>query len=131
MKKIIGILLMFTILLGGCSGLESRNKKIKGKEYILIQENPISNVLIGFDDHNFYGFSGINNYFGRYTRKGNKVKLEKLGSTLMAGSDKIMKIEQEYLEKLDYIITLSFEGDILVLKLKDGSLLKYKENKKN
>ncbi|MGL5001136.1 MAG: META domain-containing protein [Cetobacterium sp.] len=131
MKKIIGILLMFTILFGGCSSLESRNKKIMGKEYILIQENAIPNVLIGFDGHNFYGFSGINNYFGRYTRKGNRIKLEKLGSTLMAGSDKVMKMEKEYLEKLDFVTSMNFEDDILVLKLKDGSLLKYKENKKN
>ncbi|MGL4998973.1 MAG: META domain-containing protein [Cetobacterium sp.] len=130
MKKILGILFVFTILFGGCTSLKSKNKKVVGKEYILIQENVMPNILIGFDEHNFYGFSGVNNYFGRYNRKGNKIKIEKLGATLMAGSEKVMKIEKEYLDKLDQIVAISFEENILVLKLKDGSLLKFKENKK-
>ena len=101
-----------------------------GKEYILVQENSIPNVLIGFDEHNFYGFSGLNNYFGRYEKNGNKIKLEKLGSTLMAGSDKVMKMETEYLNKIENVQTYSIEEDILILKLNDGEILKYKENKK-
>ncbi|MGL5703376.1 MAG: META domain-containing protein, partial [Cetobacterium sp.] len=103
MKKILGILLMFTVLFGGCSSLTTKSRRLVGREYILIQENSIPNVLIGFDDHNFYGFSGLNNYFGRYEKKGNRIKFEKLGATLMAGSDKVMKMESEYLEKLDLV----------------------------
>ena len=110
--------------------MTTKNKRLVGKEYILIQENSIPNVLIGFDEHNFYGFSGLNNYFGRYEKKGNKIKLEKLGSTLMAGSDKVMKMESEYLEKLDTVQTFKVENDILIFNLKDGSTLQYKENKK-
>ncbi|MGL4653757.1 META domain-containing protein [Cetobacterium sp.] len=129
MKKIFGILLMFTILFGGCSSLTARNKGVRGKEFILIQENSIPNVLIGFDDHNFYGFSGLNNYFGRYEKKGNKIKFEKLGATLMAGPDKVMKMESEYLAKLDLVQSFNVEEDILTLNLKDGTTLKFKENK--
>lgn len=130
MKKILGILLMISVLFGGCSSLTTKNKNLVGKEYILIQENSIPNVLIGFDEHNFYGFSGLNNYFGGYEKKGNKIKLEKLGSTLMAGSDKVMKMESEYLEKLDTVQTFEVEDDVLIFNLKDGSTLQYKENKK-
>ncbi|MGL4628844.1 META domain-containing protein [Cetobacterium sp.] len=129
MKKILGILLMFTVLFGGCSSLTTKSRRLVGREYILIQENSIPNVLIGFDDHNFYGFSGLNNYFGRYEKKGNRIKFEKLGATLMAGSDKVMKMESEYLEKLDLVQSFTLEDDVLTLNLKDGSNLKFKENK--
>ncbi|MDX8335057.1 MULTISPECIES: META domain-containing protein [Cetobacterium] len=131
MKKLLGILLMISVLFGGCSSLTTKHKRLAGREYILVQENSIPNVLIGFDEHNFYGFSGLNNYFGRYERKGNKIKLEKLGSTLMAGPDKVMKMESEYLEKLDNVQSVRVEDDILIFTLKDGSTLSYKENKKS
>ncbi|WP_297598940.1 META domain-containing protein [uncultured Cetobacterium sp.] len=130
MKKVIGLLLMITVLFGGCTSLNTKKQRLVGKEYILVQENSIPNVLIGFDEHNFYGFSGLNNYFGRYEKNGNKIKLEKLGSTLMAGSDKVMKMETEYLNKIENVQTYSIEEDILILKLNDGEILKYKENKK-
>ncbi|MBC2850425.1 META domain-containing protein [Cetobacterium sp. 8H] len=130
MKKVMGLLLMITILFGGCTSLGTKKQKLVGKEYILVQENSIPNVLIGFDEHNFYGFSGLNNYFGRYEKKGNKIKLEKLGSTLMAGSDKVMKMETEYLNKIEKVQYYSIEDDILTLELNDGEVLKYKENKK-
>ncbi|MEG0069985.1 META domain-containing protein [Cetobacterium sp.] len=130
MKKFMGLLLMITILFGGCTSLSTKKQKLVGKEYILVQENSIPNVLIGFDEHNFYGFSGLNNYFGRYEKKGNKIKLEKLGSTLMAGSDKVMKMETEYLNKIEKVQYYSIEDDILTLELNDGEVLKYKENKK-
>ena len=48
----------------------------------------------------------------------------------MAGSDKVMKMESEYLEKLDTVQTFKVEDDILIFNLKDGSTLQYKENKK-
>ncbi|MGL5639780.1 MAG: META domain-containing protein, partial [Cetobacterium sp.] len=70
-----------------------------------------------------------NNYFGRYEKKGNRIKFEKLGATLMAGSDKVMKMESEYLEKLDLVQSFTLEDDVLTLNLKDGSNLKFKENK--
>ena len=130
MKKVIGLLLMITVLFGGCTSLNTKKQRLVGKEYILVQENSIPNVLIVFDEHNFYGFSGLNNYFGRYEKNGNKIKLEKLGSTLMAGSDKVMKMETEYLNKIENVQTYSIEEDILILKLNDGEILKYKENKK-
>ena len=130
MKKVIGLLLMITVLFGGCTSLNTKKQRLVGKEYILVRENSIPNVLIGFDEHNFYGFSGLNNYFGRYEKNGNKIKLEKLGSTLMAGSDKVMKMETEYLNKIENVQTYSIEEDILILKLNDGEILKYKENKK-
>ena len=130
MKRILGVLLMISVLFGGCSSLTTKNKRLVGREYILIQENSIPNVLIGFDEHNFYGFSGLNNYFGRYEKKGNKIKLEKLGSTLMAGSDKVMKMESEYLEKLDTVQTFTVQDDMLIFTLQDGSTLQYKEKKK-
>lgn len=130
MKKFMGLLLMITILFGGCTSLSTKKQKLVGKEYILVQENSIPNVLIGFDEHSFYGFSGLNNYFGRYEKKGNKIKLEKLGSTLMAGSDKVMKMETEYLNKIEKVQYYSIEDDILTLELNDGEVLKYKENKK-
>lgn len=130
MKKIMGLLLMSIILFGGCSSLSNKNINVAGKEYILIQENSIPNVLIGFDDHNFYGFSGLNNYFGRYEKRGNKIKLEKLGATLMSGSDKVMKMETEYLQKIDLVQTFNVEEDILVLNLSDGTKLRFKENKR-
>ncbi|MGL4946779.1 MAG: META domain-containing protein, partial [Cetobacterium sp.] len=74
--------------------------------------------------------SGINNYFGRYERKVNKIKLEKLGTTLMAGPDKVMKMESEYLEKLNKVHSFSVQDGFLNFNLEDGTVLKFKEHKK-
>ncbi|WP_297404898.1 META domain-containing protein [uncultured Cetobacterium sp.] len=130
MKKIFGFLLVVTMLFGGCSTLTTSKKNLTGKEYVLVQENGIPNILIGFDGNNFYGFSGVNNYFGKYEKKGSDLTLERMGSTLMAGPEALMKMEQNYFNELSQVTSYKQTTDSLVLTLKSGKQLIFKENKK-
>lgn len=130
MKKIFGLLLMTIMLFGGCSNLKENKTVLTGKEYVLVQETGIPNILIGFDGDNFYGFSGVNNYFGRYERSGSKLKLERMGATLMAGPTRLMEMEQNFFNELDSVKSYEQTKDCLILILKDGKKLVFKENKK-
>lgn len=130
MKKIFGLLLMTIMLFGGCSNLKENKTVLTGKEYVLVQETGIPNILIGFDGDNFYGFSGVNNYFGRYERSGSKLKLERMGATLMAGPTRLMEMEQNFFNELDSVKSYEQTKDCLILTLKDGKKLVFKENKK-
>lgn len=131
MKKIFGLLLMVTMLFGGCSTLTKNNTtNLTGKEYVLVQETGIPNILIGFDGDNFYGFSGVNNYFGKYEKKGSKIKLDRMGATLMAGPDRLMEMEQNYFTQLEEVKSYQVNGDSLILTLDSGKQLVFKENKK-
>lgn len=125
MKKILGLLFTFLVLFTGCSNLKQKPISLTGKEYILTQSKKNPNILIGFDEFNFYGFSGVNNYFGRYTLKKNSLKLEVLGTTLMAGPSENLQLEKTYLNKLDNVKKFKLINDDLILILKDGSELKY------
>lgn len=133
MKKIFISLFSLTLFLTGCSSLSYDNKDVKltGKEYILVQESGIPNIIITFDEGNFYGFSGVNNYFGKYEKSGKNIKFDRMGATLMAGPEKLMTIEQEYFNDLNSVQKFYIdENDNLVLVQKNGDKLIFKENKK-
>nr|WP_307775785.1 META domain-containing protein [uncultured Cetobacterium sp.] len=130
MKKILMVLSMAAFLFGGCSNLMVPEKKLTGKEFILVQENGIPNIIIGFDSDNFYGFSGVNNYFGRYEKSGKSIKLERMGATLMAGPERLMDLEQNYYKELETVKKYSVKGDELTLITDDGKKMIFKENKK-
>lgn len=59
------------------------------------------------------GFSGINNYSANYTASGGKLTIGEVVTTLMAGPEDIMSVEQTYLADLQEASSYSVEGQTL------------------
>ena len=92
----LGLLLVFAFV--GCSGLSTKTPEtITGKEYVSSTSTDTVKITINFAEENFFGFSGVNNYFGKYTLSGDNMKLSHVGSTLMAGPREAMEKEFEYI----------------------------------
>ena len=127
MKKILlGLLLMF--MFAGCSVLSTKPAdKLMGKEYILVDSSDEVKISLNFAEENFFGFSGVNNYFGKYKVEGNKLVINHVGSTLMAGPKQLMDTEYNYISKLDKVEKYKIEGKKLILTTNDGNNLVFIE----
>lgn len=116
MKKILfSILVLLTFV--GCTSTEKRKEFFNKKEYSLLENGSKTNKILVLDNGNFYGFSGINNYFGNYKINGNKIKFERLGGTLASGSKIELTKEKEYLSKIDKIASYKIKENTLIFKL--------------
>ena len=123
MKKILlGLLLIFAFV--GCSGLSAKpEKNLIGKEYVLSTSTEQVKITINFAEENFFGFSGVNNYFGKYIVSGDTIKLSHVGSTLMAGPKEAMEKEFEYTTFLSKVEKYKLEKDKLILISSEGEQL--------
>lgn len=130
MKKILlGLLMIFA--LAGCSGLSSKTaESVVGKEYVLTTSTKEVKITINFAEENFFGFSGVNNYFGKYTVSGDSMKFSHVGSTLMAGPRDAMEKEFEYISALDKVEKYQLQKDTLILTTSSGQQLIFKESPK-
>lgn len=130
MKKILlGLLLIFAFV--GCSGLSTKTpESITGKEYVLSTSTDTVKITINFAEENFFGFSGVNNYFGKYTLSGDNMKLSHVGSTLMAGPRETMEKEFEYISALAKVEKYKVEKDTLILTTSTGQELIFKNTGK-
>lgn len=83
------------------------------KEFVLVNMFSGTDIDIAFEDGRFYGFSGVNRYFGAYKISGGKIELGQMGVTKMAGPEKDMDAETEYLRLLNEADTFSLKGGAL------------------
>ena len=130
MKK---ILLGFTFCaFARCSGTSQTKtpETITGKEYVLSTSTDTVKITINFAEENFFGFSGVNNYFGKYTLSGDNMKLSHVGSTLMAGPREAMEKEFEYISALDKVEKYQVQKDTLILTTSTGQQLIFKQAEK-
>ncbi len=74
-----------------------------------------------FEDGSFSGIGPVNNYFGNYTQDGEKLTLELVGSTMMAGPD--MDKETAYFESLGTVAGFTITDAGLTLEDKDGNAI--------
>ncbi len=130
MKKfLLGLLMIFAF--AGCSGLASKTSDtLVGKEYVLTTSTKEVKITINFAEENFFGFSGVNNYFGKYTVSGENIKLSHVGSTLMAGPREAMEKEFEYVSALEKVETYQLQRDTLILTTSSGQQLIFKQAEK-
>ncbi len=131
MKKIALGVLFTTLVLGGCSTVEKTDNQLLGKEFIMVKNNEKQNITIGFDENNYSGFSGVNNYFGKYTIDGNNIKFDKMGATMMAGPIPQMNAEREYFDKLVTVTNYEIKNKKLTLKTNNGESLEYVQVEQN
>ena len=143
MKKILSLVLivMGTVFAVSCGGNTSNTTEnanaasespavtvdaLLGKEYSLTNMYEGKEVTIAFSDTNMLGGkSAVNNYFTEFSLDGNKIKLNALASTKMAGPEEDMAVETEYLQILNGADTISLEGDVLTITTASGTNLIY------
>lgn len=102
MKKII--LSLLTILaISSCQSrmdIDGELKKVNGKIYHLTAPYKNTEITIIFSGNSFSGFAGVNNYFGSIEIKDNQIIIKDIGRTRMAGPEKLMDIEEDYIKSL-------------------------------
>lgn len=126
MKKfILGLILVLSFV--GCSSLETKqNDKLVGKEYVLATTNEDYKISLNFSEENFFGFAGVNNYFGKFSTEENNIYLGNVGVTMMAGPEKVMLAEQNFLKDLNEVKTFKSTKDKLTLFTSTGKTLVFK-----
>lgn len=102
MKKII-ILLLTLLTAASCQSrmdVAGELKKANGKVYHLTAPYKNTEITITFSGNSFSGFAGVNNYFGSIEIKDNQIIIKDIGRTRMAGPEKLMDIEEDYIKSL-------------------------------
>ncbi len=102
MKKII-LLLLTLLTAAACQSrmdITDELKKANGKVYHLTAPYKNTEITITFSGNSFSGFAGVNNYFGNIEIKNNQIFIKDIGRTRMAGPEKTMKIEEDYIKSL-------------------------------
>lgn len=129
MKKVL-LSIILGLSLIGCSSLRKLpNQDFLGKSYSLASSSKDYKISIEFAEDNFFGYSGVNNYFGKYQVQGNNLKFSAIGSTMMSGPTKAMNAEINYLDNLSKVNSFNFENDQLILKTINGKKLLFNKIK--
>ena len=132
MKKMSILIGIFTVFLLNCFVLSAYSKKQnvynlngtswelaqvsrKGKNVVIPKE---AKIAINFLENEINGFSGINNYSGDYTVKNNFTLSADVATTLMAGPENLMNIEQNFLDILQSFPKISYNASTLTLSNK-------------
>ena len=132
MKKVSILIGIFTVFLLNCFILSAYSKKQnvynlngtswelaqvsrKGKNVVIPKE---AKITINFLENEINGFSGINNYSGDYMVKNNFTLSADVATTLMAGPENLMNIEQNFLDILQSFPKISYNASTLTLSNK-------------
>jgi heat shock protein HslJ len=91
-----------------------------------------STVTMAFDTAGrVSGTTGCNRYTAAYRAEGDTLRFSSVAATRMACADPAVdEQEQAFLRALESVATLSFEGDSLVLRQKDGAMAIVLERKR-
>ena len=129
MKKMSILIGIFTVFLLNCFVLSAYSKRKKiynlnetSWELVQINRNGKNveipkggKVTINFSGDKINGFSGINNYFGNYKIKNNSTLSAGVATTLMAGPEELMSIEQNFFDILQSSPKISYNASTLTL----------------
>ncbi|MBR9729400.1 META domain-containing protein [Shewanella intestini] len=76
---------------------------------------PYSPVLFDFDNGNFSGSNGCNNFKGQYMQYNNELSLSANSTTMKACVDGLVKQEQSFLQHLVQVTSFKIKGNKLKL----------------
>lgn len=82
-------------------------------EFTLKNKYEDMKINIGFKEGRIFGFSAVNRYMGSYKASNGKVEFGQMGSTMMAGPEKNMNAESDYLKMLQESKTFECKDKIL------------------
>lgn len=107
--------------------LPNLKQELNGREFKILGDEYNKEVSIGFEGNRFFGYSGINRYFGQYEINGGKLVIEDMGLTKMAGKEQDMILELKFLTILKDNKSIKLEGDKLVLISNEDFKLEFKD----
>ena len=85
-------------------------------------------ITISFSENKINGNSGINRYFSDYIITAGNLVIGTIGSTKMAGSDNLMKIERQYMELLQNAKKIELVNKAtLILTTDKGKILTFEK----
>lgn len=111
-------------LVGGCSAKDATvdTAALQANEWSLTGTSSSSadiaavGITLNFDETQYSGFSGVNQYSGTYTAKADGgIKFGPAAGTLMAGPEPLMKVETAYLQLLEGCDAYKIENGTLTL----------------
>ena len=107
--------------------LPNLKQELNGREFKILGDEYNKEVSIGFEGNRFFGYSGINRYFGQYEINGGKLVIEDMGLTKMAGKEQDMILELKFLTILKDNKSIKLEGDKLILISNEDFKLEFKD----
>ena len=134
MKYTIALsILLFSLMIISCKEtkktIEAPYNEVYSGEYEIksLNGNESSRALsftIETSENKISGKTNCNNYFGTYTiSNADELKIGPLGATEMYCEEKVMKTERELFKAYKDSKTFSFDGKMLTLFNKEGTLL--------
>lgn len=120
----IMLFLLAFVYLAGCGSPGGTGGRIEGTRWMLrsyfasgtmktVQADTEVDAL--FEKGKVGGFSGVNTYQGTYKLSGSELIIGNLASTLMAGPQELMDLEQAYLADLGKTRSYTVDGQVLTL----------------
>lgn len=124
MKKIIILMTTLILFCISCTTVEKTNTNMEitdstwKLEKILNEKIEMNNITLSFitKDKKISGKSAVNNYFGGYESNENKIKINVVGLTRMAGPEKEMNLEQKYIETLAQMEKIEIKNNKMILE---------------
>jgi possible heat shock protein hslJ len=107
--------------------LPNLKQELNGREFKILGDEYNKEVSIGFEGNRFFGYSGINRYFGQYEINGGKLVIEDMGLTKIAGKEQDMILELKFLTILKDNKSIKLEGDKLILISNEDFKLEFKD----
>lgn len=109
-KIIIVTLSLFLFACQSSYDMHTVIKNASGKTYHMEAPYKDSQITITINGDKINGFAGVNRYFGSIEVIGNTIKISNIGRTKMAGRDKLMKIEEDYIKSLEASNKINLRG---------------------
>lgn len=125
MKKLLSVLIC-VLTIAGC--FKDAPVDLKGKNFKTQDSETKMEITLGFDKEapRYFG-KAVNNYFGNYEQKDNKLTFSPAGATMMAAPVPLMKAESEYFAFLATVESFEIKGKQLILSGKDGKKIAFDE----
>lgn len=123
MKKIHFLLPFLWLLISvmGCGDSKSIRLSFIGTPWVQAPSaSSLPTVTLTFSEHEFNGFSGVNEFFGTYTLNKKALTLQKVGVTRKTGDPKAMQAEADFLDRFETVVEYKIKGDTLVLINESG-----------
>ena len=95
--------------------------EVYGKPVIPAETDRAAFIQFSSQDQRAVGMATINRFFGQFTLEGDKLKLDPLGMTRMAGPEPLMKQEDAFVKALSATKSYRIAGN--TLELLDGDMV--------
>lgn len=101
-------------------------KNLAGKEYVLTNMFEEYSLTLGFESNGrVHGFSGVNRFMSSVIITGDKIKMNPIAGTKMAGPSGPSKAEKEYLDLLSKASKIELSDETLEITTTDGKVLEF------